>query len=70
MAILRQAAGKERADRFDVVLAGDVVDRKKPAPDIYLLALQRLGVTAGEAVVIEDSRNGLLLPPLPPDCDA
>ena len=52
--------GKERADRFDVVLAGDVVDRKKPAPDIYLLALQRLGVTAGEAVVIEDSRNGSL----------
>ncbi len=60
MAILRQAVGKERADRFDVVLAGDVVDRKKPAPDIYLLALQRLGVTAGEALVIEDSRNGLL----------
>jgi HAD superfamily hydrolase (TIGR01509 family) len=60
MAILRQAVGKERADRFDVVLAGDVVDRKKPAPDIYLLALQRLGETAGETLVIEDSRNGLL----------
>ena len=60
LAILRQAVGEERADRFDVVLAGDVVDKKKPAPDIYLLALQRLGVTADEALVIEDSRNGLL----------
>jgi beta-phosphoglucomutase-like phosphatase (HAD superfamily) len=37
-----------------------VVERKKPAPDIYLLALERLGVTAAETLVIEDSRNGLL----------
>lgn len=59
-AILEQAVGPERAARFDVVLAGDVVPKKKPAPDIYVLALQRLGVTAGEALVVEDSRNGLL----------
>jgi beta-phosphoglucomutase-like phosphatase (HAD superfamily) len=42
------------------VFAGDVVPRKKPAPDIYLLAIDRLGVPADQAVVIEDSRNGLL----------
>ena len=59
-AILEQAVGAERAARFDVVLAGDVVPKKKPAPDIYVLALQRLGVTAGETLVVEDSRNGLL----------
>jgi HAD superfamily hydrolase (TIGR01509 family) len=59
-AILERAAGTERAQRFGVVLAGDVVPRKKPAPDIYLLALQRLGVDAADALVIEDSRNGLL----------
>ena len=59
-AILEQAVGRERADRFDVVLAGDIVATKKPAPDIYLLALERLGVVASEALVIEDSRNGLL----------
>jgi beta-phosphoglucomutase-like phosphatase (HAD superfamily) len=59
-AILEQAAGRERAARFDVVLAGDVVANKKPAPDIYLLALERLGVGADDALVIEDSRNGLL----------
>lgn len=59
-AILEQAAGPERAARFDLVLAGDVVAHKKPAPDIYLLALVRLGVPAAGALVIEDSRNGLL----------
>ncbi|MEO7296499.1 MAG: HAD-IA family hydrolase, partial [Candidatus Limnocylindria bacterium] len=52
--------GEDRAARFDAVLAGDVVPRKKPAPDIYVLALERLGVPASEVLVIEDSRNGLL----------
>jgi HAD superfamily hydrolase (TIGR01509 family) len=59
-AILEQAAGPERAARFDAVLAGDVVERKKPAPDIYLLVLDRLEVAAADALAIEDSRNGLL----------
>ena len=59
-AILEQAVGLERADRVDLLLAGDVVPRKKPAPDIYLLALERLGISQSEALVIEDSRNGLL----------
>jgi HAD superfamily hydrolase (TIGR01509 family) len=59
-AILEQAVGPERAARFDLVLAGDVVPKKKPAPDIYLLALERLGVPAADTLVIEDSRNGLV----------
>ena len=59
-AILEQAVGPDRAARFDLVLAGDVVANKKPAPDIYLLALQQLGIPADQALVIEDSRNGLL----------
>jgi len=58
-AILAMAAGTERAARFDAVLAGDVVARKKPAPDVYLLALERLGVDPADAIVVEDSRNGL-----------
>ena len=58
-AILEQAAGPARAAAF-VVLAGDVVERKKPAPDIYLLALEWLGIRPVDALVIEDSRNGLL----------
>ena len=59
-AILDFAVGPERAARFALVLAGDVVEHKKPAPDIYLLALQRLAVPAAEVLVVEDSRNGLL----------
>lgn len=58
-AILEQAAGPERAARFDVLLAGDCVPHKKPAPDIYLLALEKLGADPGGVLVIEDSRNGL-----------
>jgi HAD superfamily hydrolase (TIGR01509 family) len=63
-AILEVAAGPERAARFDLVLAGDVVAHKKPAPDIYQLALERLRISPAGAdstvLVIEDSRNGLL----------
>lgn len=59
-AILDVAAGPDRAARFDLVLAGDVVAHKKPAPDIYQLAVERLAVEPAEALVIEDSRNGLL----------
>jgi len=59
-AILDVAAGSERARRFDLVLAGDVAPRKKPAPDIYLLALERLAAPPEDVLVIEDSRNGLL----------
>jgi len=58
-AVLDHVAGPDDAARFAVVLAGDVVPRKKPAPDVYELALERLGVGAGEALVVEDSRNGL-----------
>lgn len=58
-AILEYAVGKERAERFDVFLAGDCVPKKKPAPDIYLLALEKLGVDPSEVLVVEDSRNGL-----------
>jgi HAD superfamily hydrolase (TIGR01509 family) len=57
-AILDRAAGPERAARFDAVLAGDCVAHKKPAPDIYLLALETLHLDAPDVLVIEDSRNG------------
>jgi HAD superfamily hydrolase (TIGR01509 family) len=46
--------------KFDVVLAGDVVSRKKPDPEIYTLALNLTGLKPEEAIVIEDSRNGVL----------
>ena len=46
--------------KFEFVLAGDVVSRKKPDPEIYLLALEKTGLAPDECVVIEDSRNGVL----------
>lgn len=57
-AVLDHVVGTARARDF-TVLAGDVVPRKKPAPDIYLLALERLGMTADRVVAVEDSRPGL-----------
>jgi HAD superfamily hydrolase (TIGR01509 family) len=46
-------------DAFAAVICGDDVERVKPAPDLYRLALDRLGVTADEAIAFEDSPNGV-----------
>jgi beta-phosphoglucomutase-like phosphatase (HAD superfamily) len=45
--------------RFAAVVAGDAVARKKPAPDAYLAALERLGISAAQAIAFEDSRAGV-----------
>ncbi|MBN1227763.1 MAG: HAD-IA family hydrolase [Deltaproteobacteria bacterium] len=45
---------------FSFVLAGDIVSKKKPDPEIYLLALKKTGLKPEECVVVEDSRNGVL----------
>ncbi len=57
-AVLEHAVGPELAAGV-AVFAGDVVAHKKPAPDIYLLALDRLGLDPHDAIVVEDSANGL-----------
>ncbi len=44
---------------FDVIAAGDEAERKKPAPDVFLLALAGLDVAAAEAVAFEDSAAGI-----------
>ncbi|MHA6262602.1 HAD family hydrolase [Arenibacterium sp. CAU 1754] len=44
---------------FDVIAAGDEVSHKKPAPDVFLLALERLGLRGPETLAFEDSANGL-----------
>lgn len=52
--------GKILSDiKFDLVLAGDVVSKKKPDPEIYNLALSKLGLKPEEAFVVEDSKNGV-----------
>lgn len=58
-AVLDAVVGKELAAHFEV-LAGDIVPKKKPAPDIYLLTLERLQISPDQALIVEDSRNGLL----------
>jgi HAD superfamily hydrolase (TIGR01509 family) len=46
--------------QFNFVLAGDIVSKKKPDPEIYNLALSKTGLKPEECLVIEDSRNGVL----------
>ena len=45
---------------FDVIAAGDEVPAKKPAPDVYLLALRELGLPASACLAFEDTVNGLV----------
>lgn len=44
---------------FEVIAAGDEVKVKKPAPDVFLLALTRLNLPPGDCIVIEDSQAGM-----------
>ncbi len=46
--------------KFDIVLAGDVVSKKKPDPEIYNRALSKTGLKPDEVIVVEDSKNGVL----------
>ena len=57
-AVLGSVIGAENTERVSGVFAGDIVSAKKPAPDIYLLALHELGRSTDEAVVVEDSEAG------------
>ncbi|GLY06088.1 MULTISPECIES: HAD family phosphatase [Actinoplanes] len=44
---------------FEVTLSTEEVPRGKPAPDVYLAAVAKLGLTPADCVAIEDSSNGL-----------
>ncbi|GJE16061.1 HAD-IA family hydrolase [Methylobacterium marchantiae] len=44
---------------FDVIACGDEAERKKPHPDVFVLALTRLGVRPSEAIAFEDSAAGI-----------
>ena len=54
------AAHSLQGIKFSHILAGDIVASKKPAPDIYLLALEKTGKNPSRCIVVEDSRNGML----------
>lgn len=57
-AVLEYAVGEAAAAKFQV-FAGDIVPKKKPAPDIYLLAVKTLRADPATTIVIEDSANGM-----------
>ena len=44
---------------FDTIVTGDMIEHGKPAPDIYLLAAERLGVDPAECIGVEDSLSGV-----------
>ena len=58
-ALLGSTLGDASISWFDVIAAGDIVPGKKPAPDIYLYALDKLRLDATECLALEDSDNGL-----------
>lgn len=47
-------------DRFALVVTREDTQRAKPAPDLYLVALDRLGLAADAALVVEDAANGVV----------
>lgn len=47
------------AGAFQAIVSSDDVSHGKPAPDVYLLAAERLGVPAPQCAAVEDSTNGI-----------
>lgn len=58
-ALTRSLWQRPAAEVFQVIAAGDEVAAKKPAPDVYLLALHRLALGPHECLALEDSLNGV-----------
>ena len=59
-ALLTHTLGADSMDWFEVIAAGDIVPAKKPAPDIYDYALEKMGLAAEDCLAFEDSLNGIL----------
>jgi HAD superfamily hydrolase (TIGR01509 family) len=57
--LLSSSFGKDAPRWFSAIATGDVVPKKKPAPDIYNLALEKLGVAPERAIAFEDSAVGV-----------
>lgn len=57
--LLKATLGEASVGWFDCIAAGDIVPAKKPAPDIYLYAMEMMGLKAEECLAFEDSENGI-----------
>ena len=58
-ALLEVGLGKDWAGYFAANGCGDIVPKKKPAPDIYDWVLDKLALKPGDCIALEDSYNGL-----------
>ncbi len=58
-ALLEHALAPGSSDWFEVIAAGDIVPAKKPAPDIYDYALEKMNLPADACLAFEDSENGI-----------
>jgi HAD superfamily hydrolase (TIGR01509 family) len=58
-ALLKYSLAEDAENWFEVIAAGDIVPAKKPAPDIYVWALEQLKLDPAECLAFEDSENGL-----------
>ena len=45
---------------FDAIISGEEVKEKKPSPEIYLKAAQRIGISPEKCIVVEDEVNGII----------
>lgn len=57
--LITAGLGPQAIEWFDTIATGDMVANKKPAPDVYNLALRTLRVPAGCAIAVEDSAIGV-----------
>lgn len=48
------------SEYFQAIIGGDMIQRSKPDPEIYLKACEALGEVPGDCYALEDSKNGLL----------
>lgn len=58
-AVRKELTAAGLIEYFDEIATGDMVSRSKPAPDIFLMACEKLGVSPEESFGIEDSFNGI-----------
>lgn len=57
--LISQTLGSDALNWFEVIAAGDVVPAKKPAPDIYIYAMEKMELTPAQCLAFEDSENGI-----------
>ncbi len=59
-ALVVNTLGADAMSWFEVIAAGDIVPAKKPAPDIYIWAMEQMNLKPEACIAFEDSRNGIL----------